>query len=91
MRLQQLTLPHIRAFYGQLRLNGHKRRGAGLSAKSVWNTHRCLHRALADAVKDGLLRVNPSAGAMSLPRERPALQFWTSADVAAFLIWLEFR
>jgi integrase len=46
---------------------------------------------LADAVKDGLIRSNPATGAMNLPRERPALQFWTSEELTTFLKWLDQR
>lgn len=88
IRLQQLTLAHIRACYGDLRESGHRRHGGGLSAKSVWNIQRCLHRALADAVRDGLIHANPAAGAVRRP-ERGEIGFWTSAQLGQFLDWID--
>jgi integrase len=87
--LQQLTTPQIRAAYGEMRVSGHQRTGGPLAPKSVWNIHRCLHRALADAVKDGLLKANPAAGAMALPMERPDISFWTPAQVAEFMAYVD--
>ena len=61
------------------------RRGAALSPKTVRNVHGVLHRALEDAVRWGLLPVNP-ASRVQLPRyERPAIRTWSGEQVAQFV------
>lgn len=82
--LQQLTQPRIRAAYRDIRLRG-RHTGGSLKPKSVWNLHLCLHRALEDAIKDGLIKVNPAAGAMRRPKNKPEIKFWVGAQLARFL------
>lgn len=89
IRLQQLSAQHIRAFYAGLRESGHQRTGGGLAPKSVWNIHLCLTRALKDAIKDGLRQDNPARGAIRPPKNKPLIRFWTSAEFAAFLDWVD--
>jgi hypothetical protein len=59
----------------------------GCPPKSVWNAHLCLHRALRDAVEGRLLRGNPAHRAMRKPRDKPEIEFWTSAELETFLAW----
>lgn len=89
VRLQQLTQGQIRACYRDLQERGRADGKGGLSAKSTWNVHLCLSRALGDAVKDGLLRDNLARGAIARPRRGPELHFWTSVELAAFFRWLD--
>ena len=58
--LQGLTRKLVRELYDHLKLHGRARspRG-GLSIKAVHNVHLTLHRALEDAVEDGLICTNP--------------------------------
>jgi site-specific recombinase XerC len=65
--LRKLRAADIDAFYAELRKRGGAN-GAGLSAASVRRIHSVLRRALAQAVKWGLLTANPAANA-SPPRE----------------------
>lgn len=89
VRLQQLDSQQIRTVYAELRLSGHCRTGAGLSPKSVWNVHLCLSRAMKDAVKDKLRPDNPARGAIKPPRDKPVIGFWTSAEFAEFIAWID--
>jgi len=58
---------------------------SGRSAKTVANVHAVLHRALADAVRDGLVDRNV-ASLVSPPRaERPEMSTWTVAELKQFL------
>jgi len=58
---------------------------SGRSAKTVANVHAVLHRALADAVRDGLVDRNV-ASLVSPPRaERPEMSSWTVAELKQFL------
>jgi integrase len=82
--LQQLAKPRIRALYRELRASG-RHDGGPLKPKSVWNIHLCLHRALEDAIHDGLIKINPASGAMRRPQGKPAIKFWVGAQLARFI------
>ena len=88
-RLRDLTPAHLNAVYGELLTSG-RRNGdrGGLSAKTVRYLHTILHKALADAVDEGLLGVNPAARARP-PRPSKAapteLRFWTPDQLRVFL------
>jgi integrase len=88
--LQQLTRPQIKALYQKLIESG-RADGAtgGLSPKSVHLVHLCLHRALQDAVEDGLVRSNPAHRAHKLPAEQPDIQAWSAAELRTFLASVE--
>lgn len=62
---------------------------SGRSAKTVANVHAVLHRALADAVRDGLVDRNV-ASLVSPPRaERPEMSTWTVGELKQFLRSIE--
>lgn len=76
--LDKVTPPVLQAFTSQLLAQG-------LSAQSVQNTHRLLHRAFADAVKWGLLGRNP-CDLVDPPRvNRPQPRAFTATEVAQLL------
>jgi integrase len=63
----------------------HQLSASGRSAKTVANVHAVLHRALADAVRDGLVDRNV-ASLVSPPRaERPEMSTWTVTELKQFL------
>lgn len=76
LRLSGLEPGHLRKLYAALLKKGGKG-GRPLSARSVSLAHRVLHRALEDAVADGLLPRNPAASV-----KRPA-----AASAAAGQVW----
>jgi integrase len=87
VRLQDLTPARLNKLYAQL-LETSNGRGGKLSAKTVRNLHTIVHKALADAVDQGLVVQNPAH------RARPPklgklgvheLRFWTPEQLREFL------
>jgi integrase len=67
------------------RLNGDRR---GLNPKTVRYIHTIVHKALADAVDDGLLKSNPADRAKAPKPGRSSsreLRFWEPQQLAGFL------
>jgi integrase len=75
--LQSLTPLQIEQFYAELL-------SAGLSAKTVRNTHVVLRKALADAERLGLVPRNAAAAAKAPTARRPEFTTWSSDDVKQF-------
>jgi integrase len=62
------------------------RNGRGLSGKTVANVHGVLHKALADAVKQGRVARNV-ADAVDPPKaSKPRTDVWTGEQLRAFLL-----
>ena len=84
VKLQGLTPVQLNLFYAHL-LEAGRRRGGGLSPKTVRNIHVMLHRALKDAVRWGYLPRNV-ADAVDPPVGRSAERHvWTPDQLGAFL------
>ena len=66
VKLDKLTSPMVQRFYNELVQPTDPNRSP-ISAKSVKNVHGIFHRALQQAVRIGLLRLNPTDGCV-LPR-----------------------
>lgn len=76
--LRLLSALEVERFEQQLLISGR-------SPKTVANVHAVLHRALADAVRDGLVDRNV-ASLVSPPRgERPEMSTWTVGELKQFL------
>jgi integrase len=86
IRLQQLTASDLRAFYGELGASG-GRRSQGLKPKTVKNVHALIHRALEDAVDQGLMTRNVAALRSARPAklEKTERGVWTPEDLRVFL------
>lgn len=89
-RLSQLDRVLLEEVYADL-LEAGGLHGKPLSVRTVRLAHKVLHRALRDAVVDGLLERNPSELAR-VPKRDPEevevddeLQVWTAAQVVRFL------
>ena len=87
--LTGLTPARISDFYRHLRIRGRKDGRGGLSPTSVRYIHRILRRACSDAVRQGLLQVNPMD---RVDPPRPAdnsaassLNTWSAEQVSRFL------
>jgi len=79
-RLRDVTPMLIAAYYAEL--------SQTFSPKTVKNTHGVLHKALKDAVRDGVLPRNP-ADSLELPRlERPDTKAWTVDELRTFLAYV---
>lgn len=57
---------------------------SGRSAKTVAHVHAVLHRALADAVRDGLVDRNVASLVSPLQAERPEMTTWTVTELKQF-------
>lgn len=92
VRLGDLKPAAIEDLYGDLLAEGSlgksaKPAGAGLSPKSVRNIAGTLHKALADAVRHGVIAGNP-ADRVDLPRwDRPQIRAWDREELVSFLAW----
>ena len=85
--LRRLSRPLIRDLYEFLRLRGRARGSAGgLAPKTIHNVHLTLHRALQDAVADGLITSNPAARAHRMARFIPTFRCWSAEELHRFLI-----
>lgn len=85
--LQSLSAADLNALYGELLRRGRKRAdgGRGLSATSVRNVHRVVHRALRDAVRWDLIARNPAEVADPPRAGRPSMVTWSPVELRAFL------
>ncbi len=96
--LQTLDRPTVKSLYVALRETGAVRprehgdgsEDCGLSAKTVHNVHLTLHRALEDAVADGLITRNPAAStgrgrAVVKAPPKATVETWTAEELGGFL------
>jgi integrase len=91
IRLDRLTAADINRLYAELLANGRVRTSGGLSVATVTNVHRILRKSLRDAVRWGLLAVDPSDRAdppparVSRAARRQAMRIWTPDELRRFL------
>lgn len=88
VRLDQLTAMHLDRVYSELLASGRRQRTGGLSPRSVRYIHVVIHKALADAVRKGILARNVAASAdpPSNKSTRPGeMAWWKPAELKAFL------
>ena len=84
VKLDSLTTPMIQKLYNQL-TSENQESGKPLSPKTIKNIHGILHKALQQAVENGVIRVNPS-DACKLPRvEKKDIQPLDDNQVSEFL------
>jgi integrase len=76
--LQRLTPGHLNSLYADLLERG-------LSARTVSHVHATIRRALADAVRWGLVPRNVALLASPPRPGQPELMVWTAAELRAFL------
>lgn len=82
--LTQLAPVHVERMYATLQ-RPIEDGGTALSSTTVLHIHTCLHKALADAVRIGLVAQNV-ADIVNAPRQRPfEPTIWTLKEVRAFL------
>jgi hypothetical protein len=86
VRLQQLTATNLRRFYTELAASG-GRRGQSLKPKTIKNVHALIHRALEDAVDQGLMTRNVAALRSARPPklEKTERGVWTPENLRVFL------
>ena len=82
MRLQDLKGLHVQKMYNDMM-------ASGISAKTVKNTAAILHKALAIAIKQGIIAVNP-CDAAELPKvQQKEIKPLSDADIPLFLQAIE--
>ena len=82
--LQALSPNHVKTFYAWVQ-DGNSSRGARRPApKTVHNVHLTLHRALDDAVHDGLIPRNPASGSRRAPKSGPEMMTWDADQLRTF-------
>ena len=85
MQLRRLDRMTVKAWAARLRHEGGQA-GRSLSSQTVANAVRTLSRALADAVDDDLIQMNPALGAWKVRADSKAeMSVWTPADARTFL------
>jgi len=85
VQLQALNRNQVKAFYGWVQDGNSSRADRHPSAKTVYNIHLTLHRALEDAVEDGLIIRNPATGARNAPQTQDEMLTWTEDQLRCFL------
>ena len=84
VKLDSLTTSMIQKLYNQL-TSENQESGKPLSPKTIKNIHGILHKALQQAVENGVIRVNPS-DACKLPRvEKKDIQPLDDNQISEFL------
>lgn len=84
-KLQDLTPMRLNLLYRHLLDNGKRRGEGGLSAKTVVNVHRMLHRALKDAVRWDMAPRNAAEDASPPRCRRPTMSVWSPDQMRAFI------
>ena len=76
--LANLRPQHIQALYSD-------KLKQGLAPRTVQLIHVCLHKAISNAIKTGLLKYNPMEGVESPKVERRAMKTMTEDNITLFL------
>ena len=87
--LTAVTTEGLQKFYTHLKTDGRIERretfGAGLSDKSVRECALCCKAALEQAVRDGLLRINPAADCKLPPKKAKEIRTLTRPEIHRLL------
>jgi integrase len=75
--LQKLRPEQLQAWYGRI--------GEQLAPKTIANIHGCLHKALRDALRWGLVARNVADLVELTPSRSPVQQVWSPAQLRTFL------
>lgn len=90
MRLRDLTGVRLSAVYRELERTGRADGTGGLSARTTRYVATILHKALKDAVRSGLIPVNPAdvADKPSVRAARsPEMVTWNGQELGRFIRW----
>lgn len=87
--LEKLTSLRFQRLYQDLRTSGrvvqNKAASSGLSPKTVRSIHMVLHSALEQAVKEGLIKKNPTGGCNPPKLERKEMKVIQPEQIGAYL------
>lgn len=94
MKLSAVTGSRLSALYRALESEGRADGKGGLSARTTRYISTIVHKAMKDAVRQGLIPVNP-ADVAETPSAKdarpPEMVTWTAEEVGTFLSWAEGR
>lgn len=86
LRLAQVTPQVLQRLYMELGETGRHGGAEGLGPRSIRLAHQVLRQSLAKAVDWDLIRANPAAAGLELPRLTPKpMHTWTVAEARQFL------
>ena len=85
IKMTKLRAADLTAFYADLLSNGRVKGEGGLSPQTIHHVHRCISKALADAVAEDLLPKNPAAYAKRPQVEEREMNLPTPAELSAVL------
>jgi integrase len=86
LRLGQVTPAVLQALYLELGESGRQGSTDGLGSRSVRLAHQVLRQSMAKAVDWGLIRSNPAAASLELPRlKTKPVRTWTVPEARRFL------
>lgn len=83
--LQALDRNQVKALYAWIQDGKSSRSERRPAPKTVHNVHLTLHRALQDAVEDGMIVRNPATGARKSPTSSDEMLTWTAEQLRTFL------
>jgi integrase len=86
--LHSIRPQHLNTHYERMLLDGRRDGRGGLSPQTVRLIHAIIRRALADAIRLGLLDANPADAAHApsgRSSQRPVLRTWTPSELRSFL------
>lgn len=83
--IEKITAPMLNALYADLLRNGRKHGKRGLAPKTVNHVHRLIHKALADALKWGIVTRNVAAQADPPKIEKRVRPVWSAAQLRQFV------
>lgn len=85
IKLERLNAANINALYGDLLDHGGRRKGSGLSSRTVEIVHVILRKSLSDAVKSKLIPENHADNAERPRGQTPEAAVWAPEEVGTFL------
>jgi integrase len=89
LRLEELNARKVESFFTQLQKDGARGQrlpaGSGLSGKTVSNIAGVLNRAMRDAVRWGLIAVNPITDARKPQKKSPEMKAWQPEELGNFI------
>lgn len=89
LKLREITAAPLQSFFDELAANGRKDGKGGLSPASLRRVKNIINQTLNEAVKNGLLSVNPCQFVTLPKEERYQSQFYTASQMQALFEAIE--
>lgn len=86
LKLSDITPEHLNRFYCQLAQEGqNQHNGAGLSSKTIREHHNLIHAIFAQALREGVVRINPAEMASPPSVKKKEVQFYEVETVECIM------